>query len=259
MTWNPHLEAWRNDDGGFGPVAGAPSEPEATAMVALAFDDGAAHAWLVDAQQANGSIGLQVGSVTRDVTAIGALALPPGDARERALDHLMTVFGSNGDAEYKTHGWPWTDDTHGWTEPTAWGLMATRLRPNAVDRSADALAFFRERECSGGGWNYGAPSTLGFGLGPFVQTTAIALLGLGDDEPDLAARGLRYLEETWRSESDGELTLATALCALRRAGSRDAREAAAALARFGLESVGDTIALSWLAFAHGAPGPWEVS
>ena len=77
MTIRLYPERWRNDDGGFGPVTGAPSEAEATAMIALAFDDDPARAWLADAQQADGSLGLQVGSVVRDVTALGALALVP--------------------------------------------------------------------------------------------------------------------------------------------------------------------------------------
>src|SRR5829696_7557286 len=140
--------AWRNDDGGYGPVAGAPSEPEATAMIAIAYGDDRSRSWLIDTQQADGSIGERVGSVVRDVTALGALALSPGAEREQALDHLISVAGQNGaDPTMLTAGWPWTDGAHGWTEPTAWGLMAMRLRPSATERLADALAFFDEREC----------------------------------------------------------------------------------------------------------------
>jgi hypothetical protein len=252
------IKAWRNADGGFGPVPGASSEPEATAMVALAFDDDRARSWIADAQQADGAVELRVGSVTRDVTSLGALALAPGDERERALDHLISVSGSNGlDATLATDGWPWTDGAHGWTEPTAWGLMALRLRPTAEDRIADARAFFGERECEGGGWNYGAPETLGVQIGPYVQTTALALLALGSDEPELSARGIGVLERTWRSESDGLLTLATTTCALRLGRSDQAEVAAAALTRHGQAE--DTVAAAWLAFAHGVPGPWEAS
>jgi hypothetical protein len=250
--------AWRNDDGGFGPVAGSPSEPESTAMVALAFDDDVARAWLADAQLGDGSIGVRAGLVVRDVTALGALAFRDGVPREKALDHLVTVAGENGpDPTVTTAGWPWTEGAHGWTEPTAWGLMAVRLRPDATDRFADALAFFRERECTGGGWNYGAPETLSVPIGPYVQTTALAVLALAHDEPELAARGVRTLERTWRSEAEGVLTLATTVCALRFAGSREASAAQASLGARARDADDDTVATAWLAFASGAPGPWE--
>ena len=249
---------WRNDDGGFGPVANAPSEPESTAMMALAFDDDRARAWLKDAQLADGSIGLQAGSVVRDLTALGALALGVGDAREAALDHLVTVAGANGaDTTIETAGWPWTVGTHGWTEPTAWGLMALRLRSTAEQRFADALSFFGERECVGGGWNYGAPDTLGVQIGPFVQTTAVALLALGHDAPELSARGLRVLERSWRSEADGVLTLATSICALRQARSEQAQDAAAFLTSHAGRAAYDTVTTAWIAFAHGASAPWD--
>jgi hypothetical protein len=260
MTMYLDPERWRNADGGFGPIVGSPSEPEATAMVALAFDDTPARGWLADAQQADGSIGMQVGSVIRDVTALGALALSAGSARELALDHLESVAGLNGsDPTVATAGWPWTDGSHGWTEPTAWGLMALRLRRGAEGRLADARAFFEERECVGGGWNYGSPETLGVPIGPYVQTTALALLALADDEPMLSDRGLRVLEATWRSESAGLLTLATAICALRRGTSRDVEPAEEVLAAYTSDGEPDAVTAAWLAFARGAPGPWETA
>jgi hypothetical protein len=253
------IQAWRNPDGGFGPVPGAPSEPEATAMVALAFDDDLARRWIADTQQADGAVEIRVGSVTRDVTALGALALAPGTAREHALDHLVSIFGANGpDPTVATDGWPWTDGAHGWTEPTAWGLMALRLRPSAGDRIADARAFFGERECAGGGWNYGAPETLDVPIGPYVQTTALALVALDDDEPELSARGVGALERQWRSESDGLFSLATTTCALRVGRSRQAAAAAEALARYPGRAE-DTVTAAWVAFATGARGPWETS
>lgn len=228
-------------------------------MIALAFDDDRARGWIARAQRPDGAVEFGVGSVTRDVTALGALALPPGVARERALDHLVSVSGANGsDLTLTTDGWPWTDGAHGWTEPTAWGLIALRLRPSASDRLADALAFFNERECAGGGWNYGAPETLGVPIGPYVQTTALALLALGSDEPQLSARGMRALEKMWRSESDGLLSLATTTCALRFGHSEQAATAADALDRH-RGNAEDTVTAAWVAFATGASGPWETS
>jgi hypothetical protein len=116
--------------------------------------------------------------------------------------------------------------------------MALRLRPSASDRRADALAFFGERECAGGGWNYGAPETL--------------------DEPKLSTRGVGALERLWRSEADGLLTLATATCALRLGHSGQATAAATAFDRYQGQAA-DTVTAAWAAFAAGHRGPWEAS
>ncbi len=259
MTERGYLAARRNDDGGFGPVAGASSEAEATALVALAFDDAPARAWIMANQREDGSLGLKVGSVFRDVTPLGALALPPGPERERALDTLTGVVGRNGsDPAVAAFGWPWTKGAHGWTEPTAWGLLALRLlRPTAADRIDDALAVFRERECVRGGWNYGSRVTLGVELRPYVQTTALALLALGDAESDLSDRATTELERSWFGESEGLLSLATATCALRARGSREADAAASALRRSPHRDTGDTVTLAWVAFATDDSGPWS--
>ena len=264
MTEEPHSPPpaiQRNDDGGYGPVDGAPSEPEATALVAMAYDDALARQWLLEDQAPDGSLALRAGSVTRDQTALGALALDPGPARERALDHLVTHRGYNGDdPNVHAFGWPWTVGTHGWTEPTAWGLLAVRtLRSSATDRIADALAFFQERECAGGGWNYGSSITLGVDLPPYVQTTAMALLGLGDLAPDLAARGTATLERLWPSESAGLLSLAITACALRLHGSPESPAVASALRNAVPHGGVDTVTAAWVAFGLGASGPWDTA
>jgi len=255
----PPLTTRRNGDGGFGPVVGAPSEPGSTAMVALAFEDAAAQQWLQRAQATDGSIVLRAGSVIRDETPLGALALEPGPGRERALDHVVGYQGANGeDPLVNAFGWPWTDDTHGWTEPTAWGLLALRtLRPSATDRIGDAIALFEERECVGGGWNYGTREIFGVDIPPFVQTTAVALLGLGDLAPSLSARGLAWLERGWRGESAGTLTLATAACALDSGGSDQAAAALHALSERSRAAV-DTVADCWVQMAATKSGPWSA-
>jgi hypothetical protein len=261
LSRKPPRSIRRNDDGGYGPVDGAPSEPEATSLVALAYDDAVARQWLLADQAPDGSLALRAGSVTRDETALGALALDPGPARERALDHVVAYQGHNGDDPYvHALGWPWTEGAHGWTEPTAWGLLALRmLRPSATDRITDALAFFRERECAGGGWNYGSSTTLGVDLPPYVQTTAIALLGLGDREPPLADRGIAALERLWRSESAGLLSLAVSACALRLHGSPELPAVATALRDTTLHGAVDTVTTAWVVFGLGASGPWDAA
>jgi hypothetical protein len=229
-------------------------------MVALAFDDTVARQWLQGRQAADGSIVFRVGSVIRDDTPLAAVALGPGPGRERALDHVVAYQGANGDDPLvNAFGWPWTDDTHGWTEPTAWGLLALRtLRPSATDRIADAIALFEERECVGGGWNYGTREIFGVDIPPFVQTTAVALLGLGDLTPSLSARGLAWLERTWRDESAGWLTLATAACALAAFGSDQAAAALRALSHASPADVDDTVADCWVQMAVTGSGPWST-
>ena len=255
------LAIHRNADGGFGPVTGAPSEPESTAFVALAFGDRGARAWVGSHQNADGSVEMRVGPVVRDVSPLAALALGSGGARERALDHTVAFEGHNGDDPLvSAFGWPWTEDTHGWTEPTAWGLLALRtLRPSASDRIADALALLEERECVGGGWNYGAREIFDVDLAPFVQTTAVALLALGDLSPSLTARGVAWLERSWRNESAGTLTLAAATCALRAARSGQASAALHALASRKPSTLNDTVASCWLHLATTGSGPWGAA
>jgi hypothetical protein len=251
----------RNADGGFGPVSGALSEPESTAFVALAYGDRPAGDWLRSHQGADGAVEMRVGSVARDVSPLAAVALGPGEARERALDHTVSFQGHNGDDPLvSAFGWPWTDDTHGWTEPTAWGLLALRtLRPSAADRIADAVALFEERECVGGGWNYGTREIFDVDIPPFVQTTAVALLALGDLTPSLSARGLGWLERAWRDESAGTLTLATAACALSASGSDQAAAALGALSQATTAGVDDTVAGCWVRMAGTRSGPWSVT
>jgi hypothetical protein len=218
LAFEDRLRASRNTDGGFGPIDDAASEAEATAVAALALDDDDARGWLRANQRADGGFGPVVGSVVRDDTAVAALALADGAERERALDHLVGTFGSNGPgAEGDALGWPWSDGTHGWVEPTSWALLALRAhRPDEAARLADGLALLRSRESVGGGWNFGDRTMLGVDLHPYVQTTALALFAVHGLDPGLSARGLDLLRRRWEAEAAGLLSLAVSAAALRR-------------------------------------------
>jgi hypothetical protein len=255
-----NLDRRRHNDGGFGPLVGMASEPEPTALMALAFNDGPARQWLAAAQGDDGSIGVRVGAAFRDVTALAGLALPAGPGREHALDHVEMEVGRNGpDPAVTAFGWPWTDGTHGWTEPTAWGYLALRrFRPSATARITDALAVFTERECVGGGWNYGSRITLGVDQRPYVQTTGIALLALGESSSDLTTRGLHRLRRDWRSEASGDLSLAVASTAFRTFGAPDAADAERETRVRAAIGTNDNVIFAWQAFALGASGPWVV-
>jgi len=256
------IEEARNPDGGFGPVAGADSEPETTAMVALATGDERARTWVEAAQRPDGSVGDRAGDVFRDLTSLAALVLPAGAAREHALDHLeaarATKTGEDPNVPHdpSARGWPWTTGTFGWVEPTSWAVLALRsLRPGS-GVIADGLALLADRECDGGGWNYGNAEAFGQSLVPFGQTTAMALLALHDAAPGLEQRGLAALRRLAEEERDGTLTLALATVAFRVYGQAQAERTARWLRdALALPDPLDTATLAWAALALGSdPG-----
>ena len=257
------LSPFRNDDGGFGPRAGAPSEPESTAMAVLALGDGDAAGWLGTQQRDDGGFGAVVGSVRADCTAVASLALQDPAVRERALDHLVAFQAAPGietdvsPYDLSVRGWSWTEGTFAWTEPTAWGLLALRVgRPEATDRIDDAVGVLRDRQCVSGGWNYGTRVVYGVELPPFVETTALAVLALQGHDDQLTGGGLGALRAGWRAEAAGLLSLATACAAFRVVGDpvwKDAREALVAATANPM--IPDTVALSWAAIALG--DGWE--
>ena len=244
----------------FGPRPGAPAEAEPTALAAIALADAPAVAWLRAHQHADGGFGLRSGVVHSDAsTPLAAIALAPGDARERALDHVVAnraarvpdSFATPHDAS--TRGWGWTPDTFGWVDPTSRALLALRLlRPSASADIADGLAVLADRECVGGGWNYGNREVLGVDLPPYVQTTAIALVGSQHALPEQRDRALAYLSRTWSREPGG-VSLALTLAAFRLLGHDAAgpveSRLVAAFDRHGF--LGDVVALAWATIATG--------
>ena len=264
MTSSGYAEALagaRSADGGFGPRAGLPSEPEPTALAAIALDDDEARAWLEAHQNEDGRLAAHIGAVENDsVTPLAALALS-GSARERALDAVVGMraerFPSTPAIPFDdaVRGWPWTRGAFGWAEPTAHAVLALRvLRPEATAALDDGIGMLLDRECVGGGWNYGNRVVLGEDLPPFAQTTAIAMLALQRfEDASILDRGLTRLRQLWRAEADGGLSLSLASAALRANGDPDQPAAEAALAdnfsrtRF----AGDVTATAWAAIATG--------
>ena len=262
-TWTPIasslLEA-QNDDGGFGPRPGLPSEPEPTALATIALDDARGRAWLGERQLSDGSVTFDAATVENDsATAFAAIAFDVGDRRERALDHLEGTMArtvpSTTDVpqDASVHGWAWTEGTFGWVDPTARAVLALRLfRPGApaVD---DGIGMLRDREAQGGGWNYGNRTVFGDDLSPYAQTTASAMVALQGVDPELEGRGLSMLRRLWRRERDGGLSVSLATTALRLHGDRDAvvseRQVFHLFERTAF--LGDVVALAWSAIATG--------
>jgi hypothetical protein len=257
---NPDQELLSRADpqGGYGTMPGARAEPEPTAMAALALGDPDAAGWLEERQRDDGAVGIEAGSVFRDLTPLAVLAMRSPEAVGAATAHVLASHArSEPSTDALPHdpvprGWPWTADTFGWAEPTAWGVLA--LRSVGEDGAAvnDGIALLRDREAIGGGWNYGNRIVLGEELPAFVQPTAVALLALrGVDDP-IVDRGLAWLADAWEAESDGLLSVAAAAAALRGYRHTSAAAAASGL-RARLEGIPapDTIALAWASIALG--------
>ena len=259
------LREARGPDGGFGPRPGLPSEPEETALAAIALDDDQARAWLEAHQRADGSFAPVEGPIVNDsATALAAIALAPGDASRRAIDHVLETPAARVLSDPRVphdpdlRGWAWTEGTFGWVEPTSRALLGLRLlRPDATDAIGEAVATLRDREVQGGGgWNHGNPLAFGVHLSAYGQTTALALMALRGLDAGLEARGLAALQRLWGAERDGSLTLATSVAALRLYDDRASEgPAAAALAASSVAPrfEGDVVTLAWTAIALG-PG-----
>jgi hypothetical protein len=246
------LHARRNLDGGVSSVRGGASEPEATALVALALDDDSARTWLADHVGDDGSVCLVAGAAASDRTALAALAMAPGAQQEAALDHVVATVANDVDPTASPRGWPWTLGAYGWVEPTAWGVLALRtFRPTATARIEDGLEMLRQRECAGGGWNFGTRSVNGVDLQPYVQTTSLALLAVNGRDSAAVVRGTRVLRGRWRAEAGGLLSLATACVALSVLGDPAepaAREAVGSHPAL-LDPDADTASLAWAMLA----------
>ena len=253
------LRTRANDDGGFGPATG-PSEPEPTAIAALALGADpageSARSWLRGHQRRDGTWAPVAGPPRPMIvpTALAALALEDGDHRTRAIDALSRLRAP-ALAPSPLRGWGWTPRMFGWVEPTAWAtLVLKRARPAARSLIDDGERVLADRECVGGGWNYGNRTVYRQDLAPYVQTTAVALIALqGNARRDLIERGLQLLRARWRGEAGGLSTAMTVLALRLLASEADTDLAAARSALAGdvdaIVSFGDTVALAWAALA----------
>lgn len=97
-------------------------------------------------------------------------------------------------------GWPWqSGEAFATVQPTALASVALRGwgGTGATDRIAEALRYFADRECHGGGWNYGNPYVYDGVLPAITLPTAKGLLAvlLCGESPrsPLAVRGAERL------------------------------------------------------------------
>jgi hypothetical protein len=167
-------------------------EPTSYALLALAAAGAAAPpeavAWLVQAQNADGSWGGPEAADAPWVSAPAVLALSrlriAPEARARAIKWLLEARSESPPRAEgiptDTHlvGWPWTRGSFGWVEPTCHALIALRAAGLQHMRIGEAIRFLLDRRCDGGGWNYGVARILGAPISPFPQTTALAVSAL---------------------------------------------------------------------------------
>jgi len=132
-------------------------------------------------------------------------------------------------------GWPWYPDTFSWVEPTSYSLLALKSRRDnlrgrrARVRIDEAERMILDRECLGGGWNYGNSRVLDEELWPYPDTTALALIALQDfPRPESLERSLTALEAMVEDRAS-VLSLALAVLALQLHG-RDVSAARTRLA-----------------------------
>jgi hypothetical protein len=185
-------------------------EPTALAALALlAAGRGrpatAALDWLLSAQSADGSLGID--AHTRQPcwpTAWAILAWNTAAkgisnaktkwsaAAKRAMTWTLSTSGrphTSSEQEFRLvghdttlQGWPWVAGTHSWVEPTAINVLALRSAGQAGHpRCREAVKLLLDRQLPEGGWNYGNTIVLGRVLRPHIQPTGLALAALAGE------------------------------------------------------------------------------
>jgi hypothetical protein len=216
------LLAARNPDGGWPYFAGKASrlEPTVFSLLALGVDPAQV---IVRWPRRDGLFVDAAGEINVAFSGQASLLFEPASHDPVALDLKRALIATRGERipastinrqDNSIQAWSWTKGTFSWVESTAWCLLGLkRLSRGDADgtvnmRLDDGRRLIADRVCRGGGWNDGNSNMLGTELPPYVPTTALALLALGNTPADsLVAPGLAYLERQ-RLVETGALALA---------------------------------------------------
>ncbi len=257
------LRRFRRPDGGFLASLddGAEPEVEPTVVATLALRDSLSRRWLAARMRADGSFNELDGRGDGPATAaLGALALEHRGMAGRALRYAISQRGLQPPGAVdpsRRRAWGWTTDARSTVEPTSRVLMAVDvLTPSDRATREEAIRLLRERHCADGGWNYGNASVNDVDLRGYAQTTAIALIGLQGQAPDLVRAGMRFLRRTWQDEPGG-LTTAQSLLAFRLYGMEsEADDALEALETISTRAAfrAEPVSLAWAVLATGPDG-----
>jgi hypothetical protein len=164
--------------------------------------------WILNSRNQNGSIGLNrefqnEGLWITPLLAIAAHHLGLKSEGDAAVEFILNFrslridASPDNDVDTSLVGWSWVSQTFGWVEPTAWALLALELAgKGAHPRAVEGRRLLENRCIHEGGWNYGNKVVFNHTLMPFLDTTALALLALGDHNRDLWNRNLDLLERS---------------------------------------------------------------
>jgi hypothetical protein len=193
------LGASRNPDGGWPYYAGKTSRLEPTAWALLALNAAGERVsldpfakwprrdgWFLDRASDevnvgfNGLAGLTLGCLSAPASMTRPLVDALVASKGRTYQQVGTFRQNN-----SLQGWSWVANTFSWIEPTAWAMLclkraAVKHEAGVKARLEEAERIFEDRVCKGGGWNFGNSNVLGQDLPPYVPTTALSLLALGD-------------------------------------------------------------------------------
>ncbi len=202
-----------NPDGGMPYAPGMPSFSEPTLLTILAFAAAgeapraqAPVEWALRRRNADGSIGLSSefpdeGQWNTPLLAMAMHHLGRIAERDAAVHYMLQSRSltfrrtPENDLDTQLTGWAWVPQTFGWVEPTSWALLALRLAgKDNHPRAVEGRRFLEDRCIAEGGWNYGNKVLFNNTLMPFWDTTALALLALGDSNINLANQNLNLLE-----------------------------------------------------------------
>jgi hypothetical protein len=209
------------DDGGFSMLPGGEYRPDATAWAVLALAaarvDGrdavfveSSRSRLAAGQQKDGRVSISPSHPESFwPTAIAVLAWvgSPGhaEAQSRAVNFLLSTSGKHWvkvpDSplahDTSLRGWPWTEETHSWVEPTSMALLALKATGHGNhERVTEGVRMLLDRQLPSGGWNYGNTFAYGRELHPQPDVTGAALTALVGLVPEKQLkRSLEYLKE----------------------------------------------------------------
>lgn len=204
-------------EGGFSEIVGGSYRPDSTSWAILTLARSGIHGKVVETarlclakqQFKDGRVSMPGDSRAFWPTPLVVLALHGsklyGETQSRALRFLLETSGKHWKKDPASpishdtsiQGWPWTEETHSFVEPTAMALIALDIVGQAGHpRFEEGSRMLMDRQLPHGGWNYGNTKVYGQELHPFVDTTGIALTALaGHVSKKNVGSSIQFLKE----------------------------------------------------------------
>lgn len=153
------LLSWQKPEGFFGALPDDTEPSWATSSAILALH---AHGHTSGA-----------GEAARWLASSKTPAVPPTPETDATIKRLLKI-------DTNIPGWAWWGNQFAAVEPTSLACLALRAAGGSFgrERIAQGMDYFRDRKCSGGGWNYGNPHFFDANLPPICLPTAKAVLAV---------------------------------------------------------------------------------